>query len=109
VLVNAVRVPDNWQRRQALVLGISLLLLGMLAAALLPMRVTAPWAVEATVAGSAILAAGGLTLMIRLMHRRQLRLTPQPIWSAGESTATTALLETTEPSFSAGDGQSGRS
>jgi CHASE2 domain-containing sensor protein len=53
---------------------------------------TSAWAVEATIAGCALLSAGGLAVFIRQLHERQLHLAPTPVWLAGSTTTSTTVL-----------------
>ncbi len=53
---------------------------------------TAVWRMELVIAISALACAGGAALVVRLVHERQLRLTPVAIYPDGDSTAPSTLL-----------------
>lgn len=95
VLVNRLRTRAAWPLRAAAAVSGVLVVLGVAAGVVLGPWVTTAWTGELLVAACALLTAGGLALLVRLLHQRQLRLTPGPTWSAEGTTISTALLATT--------------
>lgn len=92
VLANLVPVRDRCSLRTGTILGGTLLVLGIVLGLRLALVVTDPWAIEAGIAVCALLAASGPMLVVRLLHRRELHLTPGPIWLVeGTPTPRTAL------------------
>jgi serine/threonine protein kinase len=53
---------------------------------------TSQWKIEAAVAVCALLCVGGLALLIRVLHERELRLTPIATWTPESADASTTLL-----------------
>lgn len=92
-LAHLVPIRENWPLRAASVLGLGLSLAGVVWAMVSAPWITSVWALQATLAGCSLVAAGSVATVLRLLHRRQLRLTPGPVWSAGETTVSTAMLE----------------
>lgn len=75
--------------------------LGILLAYISAGTLTTPWAIETAVACCALLTVGGPAVLIRVLHERQLRLTPAPVWTPENATASTTLLVASPESDSA--------
>lgn len=91
-LVHLVPVRGTWPLRLVTITTVILMGTAVMIAVRVSLQFTSLWAVEATVLVCAVLAAGGPVLLLRLLHERQLRLTPGPAWSAEGKTASTTVL-----------------
>jgi CHASE2 domain-containing sensor protein len=80
-------VPGTWRRRITVPVSIALVVLAVAAAGTLPAYLTQRTAVEALLAGLGLLGCGTMALLVRLLHERQLHLTPDSVWSAEDTTA----------------------
>lgn len=90
-------VPQASIRRLRIWVGSCALVLtgALVLAVLLSHKLTTPWAVMASVALCALLAGGAASLLVRLLHERQLSLTPGPFWAAERATSSTTTLAST--------------
>jgi CHASE2 domain-containing sensor protein len=80
--------------RTAAVVTVVVMAASVVAGVALAVRLTAPWAVELCVAVCGLVAGGAAGLLVNLVHRRQLHLTPGPVWSAPGTTLSTTVLAT---------------
>jgi CHASE2 domain-containing sensor protein len=92
VLANLIPIRLTWSLRVH-GLGVGLVLCLAVAAALVitPLLEQA-WSIRMAAAGCGLLGAGAVVVLVKLLHRRQLRLAPGPIWSADSTTASTTVL-----------------
>lgn len=92
LLVNLVPVRSTWPLRTVIILGGGVCIAGVALAPGVALGITSRWAVEAGIGLSALLASGGPLLLVRLLHQRQLHLTPGPVWPIDATTASTTIL-----------------
>lgn len=95
----AALVPPLMTRalRTAAAIGVGVLLVALFLAFQVSLSVTAPWAVEATIGGCAVAAAGVPGLLLKLLHHRQHHLTAAPMWPlSGTGGSTTIVVGTPE-------------
>ena len=82
------------RRYVGLVAGV-MLVLALAGAVALPRVLVTRWSTGVAVAACALVATGAATLLVKLLHQRQLHLTPGPIWSADGTTDSATVLSTT--------------
>ena len=94
----AVVLVSRWPRARLspprVIAGISAVgaPLGFVLALVVSGFLASQWAIETAVALCAFLSVGGLALLVRVLHERQLRLTPIATWTPESADASTTML-----------------
>ncbi len=91
LLAGLVPVRSSWSPRVVLAFSGTVFLLALALAVQFSMQVTSAVAVEATIAGCALLATGAVVVLLQTLHRRQWHLTPIPVWNAGRTGGSTTI------------------
>ncbi|MCK4340920.1 MAG: protein kinase [Phycisphaerae bacterium] len=95
ILANIIPVRETWSLRGVMIVGAALFAAGITLLLLVPVHVTDRWSSEAVIGVSILLTISGPTLVLKLLHRRQLHLTPGTVWSVEGTTAPTTMLTAT--------------
>jgi predicted Ser/Thr protein kinase len=92
ILVNCVRVRATWPTNAVKRAAIAALCLAVAVALVVSPEADSAWVLWGTAAACALLGAGAVTLLINVLHVRQLHLVPGQVWSAEGTTASTTLV-----------------
>ena len=94
LLASLVPTRATWSPRLALAIGLLSFALGIALASRAVLGATTRESGEVAIALSAFLAVAGPILAVKLLHQRQLHLTPGPVWSPDGTTGSTTSAGT---------------